>query len=320
MKIIHLSNTPLSNAPANLMQCQNQYGHDAKLYLQRKSNLNKVFVGGKLWMDVRYENLRQEFKDADVFHFHNYAWDLILFKTFPELVDICRKKPCIIQYHSPRRTIENFEHSIADKSLKHAVIAQYHVREYPECEFVVPNVVPIFDKKYQGAATKWEDPLPTVSFAPSNITMRGWDDKGHYVVDPILRRLEGEGKIMRDVMIGVPYEDCMLRKSWSHIGIDEVMTGSYHLSALEYMSMGCLTIVGVDDLTKAAINMVSPGAAFHMPFIGAAAITIEGKLRWVLEQGMPFIKDYGAKSRQWMEKFWNPENHVRLFEKVYQSL
>jgi hypothetical protein len=289
------------------------------LYLHRKANHNKVHVGGALWNEVPPGILEEQFKSADVIHFHNYAWDLKIFETYPNLLEVAKSKPCLIQYHSPRRSIENFEHSIEDKSLKHAVIAQYHVREYPECEFVVPNVIPIDLPLYQGAGNKWLESVTCVSYTPSSTNGVGWDDKGWAFTEPVLTKLDDEGYIIKDVCTNVPYEACMKRKRWAHIGIDEIMTGSYHLSTLEYFSLGCACIVRIDEKTLNAIFQISPEGAAAWPGIQASPDTLEAQIKlWVSNRDA--LKARAEKSREWMEKYWSPANHALHFEGVYKCL
>jgi hypothetical protein len=322
MNILHLSNTPLSNAPANLVSIQKEAGHTATLFLHRKSNINKVYVGGNKWDDFSYENLLEHFLRADVIHFHNYSWDLQIFHVYPPLLKVAKAKPCLIQYHSPRNSVESFEESLADSSLKHAVIAQYHVRQYPECEFIVPNVLPIFEERYCGVAARWEDPfVPTVCYSPSNITLKGWDDKGYLLTHAALRDIERTGRISADIIMNTPYEDCMLKKRWAHIGIDEVATGSYHLSTLEFLSMGCVTFVHMDGLTRQAMErIVGPEGIKELPIVDPGKGQLKAALLDTLAKGKPFLQDLGQKSRQWMERYWSPANHVKRFDDIYRSL
>lgn len=321
MNILHLSDTPLSNAPANLVSCLNQYGHQAQLLLTRKSNINKVHVGGTRWSELSLPELEARFEAADVLHMHNYAWALPIFQTHRSLVQIAERKPKLIQYHSPRYSLESFEDSIADSKFKHAVIAQYHVREYPEAEFIVPNVVPIFDKRYQPIDIKWADSRPIVSFAPSNTTLKGWDNKGYDLVNPVLMALEKERRLIREVMVGVPYEECIQRKRWAHLGIDEVMTGSYHLSSLEYFAAGCAVIGYLDKKTLDAMKHVTSEEAFQdLPWFMAREDSFTDLLCKILSPGISYLKKRGDHARRWMETYWHPADHVKRFEHVYRSL
>lgn len=322
MKVLHLSNTPISNAPHNLAECQRKYGIEASLLLHRYSNTNKNFVGnGTLWTVTPKEEIIARINDSDIIHFHNFAKEQLLFSTYPDLWGLVEKKPRLIQYHSPRFSIESFETTIADKTMKHAVIAQYHVREYPECEFIVPNVIPMYLKEYSPMMEKWDDLVPTVSYAPSNITLKGWDNKGFFITQPILQRLQAMNKANPDIMIGVAYKDCLSRKRWSHIGIDEVMTGSYHLSSLEYLSMGCVTIGNLDVQTKSALNSVDThlnGDA--LPWIEANQNNLMAAISGVISEGMQGLRQRAEYNRGWMEKHWNPEVHVQRFKEIYAKL
>lgn len=322
MNILHLSNTPLSNSPANLVQSLNHCGHQATLLLHRKSNVNKVYVGGTLWDELSLDRLTELFRNAEVLHFHNYAWEQRIFKEYPQLLTVAKTKPSLIQYHSPRDSIENFETSIADKTLKHAVIGQYHVRQYPECEFVVPNVVPLFDPKYQPLNAKWESmTTPTVSYAPSNTSLKGWDDKGYDIVMPVLQQLERSGQIVKDSMVGVPYEECMMRKRWAHIGIDEIVTGSYHLSGLEYLAMGCVTIGYLDELTLSALSKIVPEEGMRqLPWILVNKEDMRPLRSWISPQARSELHERANYSRRWMETYWSVEANVKRFEGIYQSL
>lgn len=322
MKILHLSNTPLSNAPDNLVRCLNHCGHQATLLLNKKSNTNKVHVGGALWHGHSYEDLQHLFENTDVIHFHNYAWDLQIFKAHPDLLAIARTKPAVVQYHSPRRSTENFESSITDHSLKHAVLAQYHTREYPEAEFVVPNVIPLFDTRYQPLPAKWDSyRIPTVSYAPSNTTLKGWDNKGHAFTQPVLDRLSREGRIVPETMVGVPYEECMSRKRWAHIGVDEVATGSYHLSGLEYLAMGVITVGRMDELTTNALRqIVGEEGIRELPWFMATPDTLEAVLRQLSGSPKELLEHKAKNSREWMETYWHPAKLVGLFERMYQTL
>ena len=217
---------------------------------------------------------------------------------------------------------ETFEDTIADKTIKHAVIAQYHVRAYPECEFVVPNMVPIFDPEYLGVVTKWEDTHPVVSYAPSNINGKGWDNKGYPETTGVLHELQRSHTFTKEIMVGVPYEECMAKKRWAHIGIDEFMTGSYHLSSLEYASMGCVLVGRVDELTMAAIEKVAGEEALSgIPWLQTKdvnhfKVVMENLLRTPVQE----LNKMGAFNRRWMEKYWNPKTLVKIYEEAYKKL
>jgi hypothetical protein len=264
------------------------------------------------------------FENSDVLHFHNFMWKQSIFQAYPELRAIAEKKPRLIQYHSPRvNDFESFEDTIADKTIKHAVIAQYHVRVYPECEFIVPNMVPIYDEEYMGVPAKWNESIPVVSYSPSNTTAKGWDDKGFRDVTRVLGELGHKHTFTKDIIFKTPYEECMAKKRWAHIGIDEFKTGSYHLSSLEYASMGAIVVGKIDLQTSRAILSVTKDemSLAKWPWRQCEdADHFKMVMNDLLGYSIPHLKSYGDESRAWMERYWNPRNLVKIYEEVYKKL
>jgi hypothetical protein len=322
MNILHLSNTPLSNSPANLAKIQDAAGHQARVLLHRQNNVNKVFVGGELWNTMGSEQISEAIKAADVIHLHNFAWEQELFKAHPGLIPLAQRKRCLIQYHSPRNSTESFETTIKDPFFKgrKAVIAQFHVRQYPEAEHIVPNVLPINDPVYMPLASRPDGMRRVVSYAPSNVNLKGWEDKGYALTTEILRRLEHAYGIQADIIVNTPYSEAMLKKKWADVGIDEVITGSYHLSFLEYMSMGVVAVGRMDDATRAAMSFVIGWDAVNeLPSINTNINNLEQSLLSVLRY-RDDLRAQGAKCRQWMEQHWNPERFVKYYEEIYAKL
>jgi hypothetical protein len=329
VNILHLSNTPLSNAPANLAQIQRESGHTATVLHHRDRNTNKVFVGGHCWPNMEREEIEALFTQTDLIHFHNFAFEQFIFRpeyngTFgSHLEEIARQKPCLIQYHSPRHSTENFETTIQDPHFKgrRAVVAQYQVRLYPEAEFVVPNAVPINDVRFSPMPARWPAVgALTVSYAPSNTHLRGWDDKGAEKIFPILQHWRHSGRLSADIITNTPFEECLTRKRWAHIGVEELVTGSYHLSLLEYMSMGVATIGNIDRLCREAIARVAgEAAADTLPHIQATADTLPEVLGQ-LAQDASLTKAFGENCRAWMEKYWNQPFIADYFNKIYRVL
>lgn len=279
-------------------------------------------MGGEIWAMMNKNYIFETILAADVIHFHNFAFEQEIFRHYPELADICRKKKCLIQYHSPRRSIENFETTISDPFFKgrRAVVAQYQVRQYPEAEHIVPNVLPIFDERYMPLKAK--PPLPAlISYAPSNTNLREWDDKGFAITQAALRSIERKGRATAEIIINTPYQETLLKKKWADVGIDEVITGSYHLSFLEYMSMGVVAVARMDDITRAAMAMVvGHEAVSTLP----AVVHVD---QWTLEECLlslvsnrAELRSAGQRCRAWMEAHWNPQVFVKYFEGIYAKL
>lgn len=314
LKVLHLSDTPLSGSPIRISALLAKYGGIESRHMVWREKLGYreygADISGKVQSHQYLHYLIYEW--ADVLHFHNRWKRQEIFKALK-----CEppKKPSVIQIHSPRDS-EDFSEEVKS-GIPLAVIAQYHVRQWPELRFIVPNVVDIYHKDY--VSTKEPRPLPympTVSYAPSNTNMPGWNDKSYGVVAPVLKRMRIAGTVDYQLICKAPFDDVMIKKKQADIGIDEVSTGSYHLSSLEYLSLGVGCFANIDPLTEKAIKDVT--GATTIPWIRATKDNFERVLRNILkDQSWPEI---GVASRVWMEEYWNPNLLCSHYLKMYESL
>lgn len=320
MKILHLANTPLSNAPANLASCQNHTGHEARLLLHKRAGRNKLFVGGETWEGMSEDELMAAFERADVVHFHNFTWTQSIFEQWPRLLEVAKKKPGVVQFHSARKAHEDFEEVLRDPHFagKRMVIAQYHPREYPECEWIVPNPLPMHEPQYASAPVgKWYDVPPlSVSYAPSNMHLQGWDYKGYDKIEPALKELR-DYAITPDIIINTPYVECLNKKRWSHVGIEEFFTGSYHLSLLEYMALCCVPIGYTDALTKKTVQEI---VGSDLPIVEVRDAADLSKTLIDLSRETGRAHSLALTARKWMTTHWTPEKLMPHFDRVYASL
>jgi hypothetical protein len=328
VNILHLTNNPLSGSPANIAHCQRVYGgHTTRLLLNKNTGANGVkHEGGELWHQKSEEELTALFEAADVVHMHNFCLELQIFQTYHHLARKMRAKRHVIQYHSDRYGgFESFEPSLADPDFdgKRIVLAQYQVRQYPECNFTAGNPLPLDKPEYQllDAPIRWSSP-PVVNFAPSNIHIhRGWDYKGADKVVPVLERLGKAGIITPEILTNMPKEECISRKRWAVFGIEELVTGSYHLSFLEYLALGCVTYGYLDAQTSRALSsLIGEEGMQTCPYIKAHASTLEASLSLYVPDGPADWRETGLAGRKWIEEYWSPKFHVEHFDKIYENI
>lgn len=324
MKIIHLSNTPLSRAPYNIAACQNQCGHEARVLLQRDTTNTGIKIGGgEYWTVLGKSRLHEMLSAADIVHMHNFAWELAIFKAHPELVEVVKKKPYLLQYHSDRRATENFETTIKDPEFRgrRAVLAQYHAAQYPEADYLVGNPLPLFEACYK--LVNRSNMRPVVSFAPSNMhIMKGYDYKGADKIVPVIRSLVSQRLVDFDLITGVPFEECVGRKRFSDIGVEELISGSYHLSFLEYMALGVCTVGNVSYQTLCTLKRLIGEDAleeFSESFMDCGVDGLSDVLKTLLCD-RPLREGMAKSGREWILKYWSPEFHVRIFDDVYSRL
>jgi hypothetical protein len=313
VNILHLSDTTLSGAPDRLSKLLTKHSSgkiNSRHLVWHRVIFNRVFNVDICSSELSKKEIEAHFKWADVIHYHNrYSRQMI----FTQHGLKPPKKPSLIQIHSPRES-EDFSQEL-DSKIPLAVIAQYHTRQWPELKFVVPNVVDITDPMHSPIEKPLRN-IPTVSYAPSNIICKGWDNKSYMTVNPAMKRFMFDRMALYKRIVSLPHATCLELKQDSNIGIDEVSTGSYHMSSLEYLSMGVACVGKLDDLCQASIKQVT--GAESLPWIMSSEGSFVSDMRRVL-----MSKEYyqiGIDSRKWMEKYWNPDFLVKYFTEVYNQL
>lgn len=309
MKVLHLSDTPLSGSPIRINNLLNKHTlvQSKHLVWAPKVQVWRKYDTDLVSSEMTKDEVVHWLNWADIVHYHNRWRRQMIFQKWglspPE-------KPSVIQMHSPRHGNENFTDEATSK-IPIAVIAQYHVRQWPECSFIVPNVVdtteviPDFKKP--------KTTIPVVSYAPSNCTAKGWDSKGYEYTAPVLKRLSLIHKIKYQLIVQKPFEEVIPLKRMADIGIDEFVTGSYHLSSLEYFALNVPCYAYLDSKTQDVVKRLT--GATHLPWLQTSPQTF----RQDLLRDIKHIQKIPSP-RKWMSTYWNPEilsNHyVRMYERI----
>jgi len=312
MNILHLSDTQLSYSPGRISNLLSKYGGvESRHFVWKRKIGFREFPVDMSSDDTPLEVIRSFiYQWADVIVYHN-RWKRQ--EVFKALGTPPPGKPSVIQIHSPRESEDFYEEVMS--GLPIACPAQYHPRQWPECRYIVPNVVDILDPLY----TRTDMPIyerPRVSYAPSNTNMRGWDDKSYGTVGAVLKRMKLAREITYDLIAGKPFEVVLPTKRLANIGVDEISTGSYHLSSLEYLSLGVATIARIDTLTEKVLKDLT--GCDRLPWIDASKDTFENSLRAVLK--LKGWDEHGRYARIWMERYWNPTLLCKHYIKMYEDL
>ncbi len=311
MNILHLADTGLSGSPIRIVDLLNKYTpHKARFVIWDAVTHFRTFKTDVVAPRAGKESVAALLEWADIVHYHN-RWRRQ--KVFTEFGLEPPKKKSVIQIHSPRES-ENFSAEVSS-GIPLAIIAQYHVRQWPEVSYVVPNVVDIWDPAYR-RLDRPKHNIPVVSYAPSNWNARGWDDKGYGVVSPILKRMGLSHEIKYDLIIKQPHQAVMERKRVADIGIDEIVTGSYHLSSLEYLSLGVPCFAHLDVKTAEVVKELT--GAERLPWIDTTKTSFQRKLAQII--GDRSWDSLGTDSREWMESYWKPEFLAEQYISMYEDL
>jgi hypothetical protein len=286
------------------MQVQRLGGLDARLISYRKKDHPRRAYPHDLLTSDDPALLVQVLEEADVLHYHNW-WDRCLLEDHPWMWERIARKTAVLQFHSPRS--EQYEDILRQPALVKLVVAQYQVRQYPECR-PVPNALPIDDALHRPAGAENEPPV--VAYTPSHCEdLPDWDNKGCGITLEVLR--DGFRYV---VVTDTPWEETMRIRRRCDVAIDEVVTGSYHLCSLESLSQGLATVAGLDAETVDALERLT-GTREH-PWIVATPETLRERLTELMEDGA-YRRAKRQEARAYMERHWSPGAIARTFEAIY---
>ena len=315
MNVLHLSDTQLSGSPIRIVEVLNKYtpvkarhitwsvGSKDRPWRRYRADL----VGSVMQKDELLAHLEW----ADVVHYHN-RWKRQ--SIFQHLGIEPPKKPGVIQIHSPRES-EDFSEE-TKSGLPIAVIAQYHPRQWVgEMRYLLPNVVDITHPEFVRTVPPLRN-APVLSYAPSSWNGKGWDDKSYRDIAPGLKRMHLAHEIYFQLIIAQPYEKVIEMKRNADIGIDEVSTGSYHLSSLEFLAMGIPCFANIDKMTFDTIKQMT--GCERLPWIVANKGTFRHTLDKIIRDKS--WQDLGAESLAWMKKYWAPELLAKHYTDMYGEL
>jgi len=305
MRVIHITEGNLSGAPSRLAAVERTGGIDALLLYHRNDADTNDYPYDHLTSEPR-EVLAPLLAAADLVHFHNCWRGSAAFAVHPWMWDIVGGKPAVFQVHSPRRGDPIEEAALREPALTKLVIAQFHVRQYPECQ-AVPNAVPIDDPLHLPLFIDNQPPI--VAFTPHNCHRSGWHDKGCAPTLQVLR--QGFRHLVKN---GALWAEVMRERARCDIAIDEIVTGSYHMCSLESLSQGLATIAGLDELTVDALEQVT-GTRRH-PWIVATPQSLHRELTRLVEDAA-YRQAKRVEARQYMETFWNPRKVAARFAAIY---
>lgn len=260
-------------------------------------------------------------ESADIIHLHNNI-DFSEKEFSPVDFAALRKRGTrfVRQYHSIPGTIARKMGISAEEFLNQGipgiVIGQYPERYYPNA-YVVPNPIPLDDPLYRPVnGEKSIDVLFTPSKDSSAWGFR-WGTKGKPETSVLLKKIRMKSRCSTKVMYKQPLNTVLEEKQRSYLNLEEMITGSYHLSGLEGLSMGNPTLCYLDRRTERVLKYLSGSA--EIPFINVVLENAEEVILYLL-----YHRDEGAAigtaSRKWMETYWNVENLSSQFVTMYEKL
>ena len=320
MKVVHFSITPLAGAPIRLVQALNRL-------TSIKARLVDFYRHGLYDHDIVFSESPTEAValagEADIIHLHNYL-DLKSGQFAP--IDFeklqHRGKRIVRHFHStPDWIAEQMqmpEEKLLACPLPSFVIAQYPERFFPKSR-VVPNLIPHSQALYQPLSDREEAEFD-IFFSPTKTAgafERRWDTKASPEVTSMIKRVAERTRCTFKIMSGRPLDEVLEIKRKSRIIIDDLVTGSYHLTGLEGLAQGKPVLSFIDERCLGLLRYFS--GSDHCPFINVRLEDAEEVLLWLLEH--PAIcEEIGKSGNDWIHVNWNEAKLILHFESAYIDL
>jgi hypothetical protein len=319
LRIVTFSKTPLAGAPIRIVRA-----------LQRHTDLDVRHVDLKRWGIFEHDHVHEEDPErtaelaerADILHLFNY---LNAGSNDFAPVDFGRLatggKRLVRQFGSTPMLIAAemgipLEEVLNDPIPK-LVIAQHPERFLPTAR-VVPNIVSQDDELYLPACR----PLETagVVFCPTRqdgAWEARWDTKGMPETVAMMKRLNRRTGLPFRMIHGRPFEEAMAAKRCAAIVIDDLVTGSYHLSSLEGLALAKPVLTHLDGRTDTVLRAIS--GADSIPFVNVRLEDAPEVLTHLARE--PDERHgVGVEGRAWIDRYWRDRDLVRHYVGAYADL
>lgn len=321
MKVVHLALTPLAGAPIRLVRALNRHTP----IRARLVNANPAAYGARVFdedIDLRTERdaALDAIEQADLVHCHHWI-DL---KRNPFGVDLSRRK-VLRHFHSEpdfvaRHAGIEAAAVVADERPQ-LVVAQFHERLYPRAR-PVPNLLDfnrIDDTERAVAADADRPSMRLVAFHPTTeaAAAERWNTKGAPETRRLLEALAARHGFSLDFASDLPHAEALQRKRRAAIVIDEMVTGSFHLSGLEALALGRPTFGYLDARMVAVLGALT--GSDSLPWINLPLHLVDEPLLIFLDSTE--LRDaVGAHARRWMHQHWDTARRVQDYVRAYEEV
>lgn len=320
MKIIHFSITPLAGAPLRLVNAINASDrHEARLIDVRHYGAEDF--GHDVIFSEEKEIAVELALQADIIHLHNYLhYDSEQFSPIDFRALKQKGKLFIRQFHSDPDLVARImgvtPTELLAQDIPALVVAQFQERKYPDA-MVVPNLVPENDPLYM----PWIGKTACDIFFSPTLTTGAWDSrwntKGMPETEKIIADVCAKHRARYKLVHKTPLAKTLGMKRISRIVVDEMITGSYHLSGLEGLSQGKPVLSYLDDRARWIMNHFSGTGG--CPFINVRLEDAFAVLDYLLSHPDDAY-DIGMEARSFVEKYWPQKNLIKHFEDAYEKL
>ena len=120
--------------------------------------------------------------------------------------------------------------------------------------------------------------------------------------------------IMADIRRDLPHNECLQARRTADLSIDDLVTGSFHISSLEGLAQGIPTLAFLDPRTLATLADMA-GTSTH-PWINCHLDDAENLLESLINQPARRT-ELGLNARTWMIEHWNDRDLIHHYTDAY---
>jgi hypothetical protein len=312
-KVLHLSKTPIAGSPGIISRMINLYSSWTSIIHVTRKTLSAGDFSIDYQQSIEENMLKDNIEDADIIHFHNSG---------PREWSLKAGKPFVIQLHSEPKVMNRLAKEYPNNCV---TIAQKHAILYQTLP-AVPNLIPVFDEMYCRNGSGDENIIHIVYAPTSRAEPLSYENtcqgKGYLKTLDVLSRIKNYylEKVRISILTQKSKEEILRAKGTADIVIDECVTGGYHLSSLEALSLGAVTIANLMPEVKQLIYKITGSNSDNLPWVNCSIEKLDETLEKLIELKLNNPKAFAElkrKGRLWMEEYWNPATLVKHYTSLY---
>ncbi len=318
MLVLHFSTTPLAGMPIRLVQALNRHTQvTARLVDTRRFGIYDH--------DVVFEETPEEAlalaEAADVIHLHNYLdYSSTAFAPIDFAALATKGIPIVRQFHSTPELVAQVM-GISPKELLAQDIPCLSIAQYPERLYPKAMVVPNFVPETQPSYLPGDRPSTWDIFYSHTKDMSAWADrwstKGMPEIVHMLDGLTAATGCRVRVATGRPLAEVLAEKRRSRMVVDDLVTGSYHLTGMEGLAQAKPVLARLDGRSLELLRYFS--GVDVQPFINVRLEDAPEALKHLLEDP-ELCRELGRSGREWLTTHWSEATMIDRYVDVYELL
>lgn len=318
LKIVHITPTPLVGAPGRIAIAQRMKGHDAIAVAMsdypKGGPLERMFLTHTLLInEFTRSYIENAIHRANIIHLHNFlpAEHITWLKELNQSADY------VYQAHSPLREGPLYvnrgeDQSSFDFKLK-LVVGQYQGRFYPSF-LPVPNLV----GATPSIRLRKKNEKLRVMYSPTHQQQGRWNSK---YSEKLVETLSALSTIKKIELISpkqpVSPETLIEIRRNSHVSIDEITTGGFHMTSLEAMCVGNIAVNRADFFSKNTFASFCDGKIPPFLYADDSCIT---EFLLSLADDWERTANLQQASYDYFVTYCNPLRLVEVFDEAYQHI